>query len=169
MSITEPRPHSPAPRWFPEAASRSRLRIPVCKRGLGGWHCEVRRKRSPQPRPRFPQIFPKPHLPGPPGPPRPRHTPRRDRAVPARPADPCAPSSTGEPTCAGRRCQDVRLRPPPSPSVARAALCRVRCGDEALRSLQAWRGSCVCCQQVSVSVQVCVRACVWRMWTGSSH
>lgn len=34
VSITEPRPHSPAPRWFPEAASGSRLRrIPVSKRG----------------------------------------------------------------------------------------------------------------------------------------
>lgn len=33
MSITELRPHSPAPRCFPEAASRPRLRIPVCKRG----------------------------------------------------------------------------------------------------------------------------------------
>lgn len=32
----------------------------------------------------------------------------------------------------------MQLRPPPSPSVARAAPCCVRCGDEALRPLQAW-------------------------------
>lgn len=34
MSITEPRPHSPASRWFPEAASGPERRIPGCKEVL---------------------------------------------------------------------------------------------------------------------------------------
>lgn len=144
MSITEPRPHSPASRWFPEAASGPERRIPGCKEVLllvRGREEALTTTGAPVGRGRAEA-----------------HTaPGESSARSPVPRIPAPPPPRANPPAPGRGVGTCSAAPPLSPSLARGAPGRVR----ARRCAPCRLGEGVACLSASsVSTQESVSECV---------